>query len=358
METIHSAQLTGLGGAHFPTYTKIQSAIKAGPGGTVVANAAEGEPGSSKDAALWFTNPHLVLDGLQLTAQLINATETIIWIHENATQQIQVIKAAINERTKTRRDTVPTRIITAPHKYVSGQTTSIINALHGGPAVPIQRRTGERAWGNGNPPVLVHNTETLARIATIAAGHSLTHTLTTWVTDQYRITVDAPLTATFQDLLPAGHTAPEAILLGGYTGTWIAWNTIANTPINETSLKKLGLTLGAGIIIPTKTNTCPLQQVAVIATWLAGESARQCGPCLYGTSDAASDITALAHGTLNRSGQKRLQQTLDLLPGRGGCALPDGTSHMIRSALATFAPEVTQHLAGTCSTVRTQKRSK
>jgi len=49
--------LTGHGGAHFPVAQKLRAAIQSPPGGTVVAYAAEGEPGSAKDSALWLYVP-------------------------------------------------------------------------------------------------------------------------------------------------------------------------------------------------------------------------------------------------------------------------------------------------------------
>lgn len=347
LKNIEQQQLDGRGGAHFPTITKLRAAIKAGPGGIAVANAAEGEPASIKDAALWFTHPHLVLDGLQIIARLINAKEAIVWIHSTATEQIHTIQHAINERNTARRDTIPTRIVQAPDRYVSGQSHAIVNALQSGPAVPHFRKPGERAWGDNNPPILVHNTETLARIAHLAAGHHPDHTLVTLVENHHRIAIDVANTTTFADLYNTGRT-PQAVLLGGYAGTWVTWDTIAHLPVHEPTLKQHGISLGAGTIIPIYPDTCPIRITADLATWLAHESARQCGPCLYGTADLASDMTALSHGQLKKSGYKRLLETLNLLPGRGGCSLPDGTAAMITSAITTFPQEVEAHMRRKC----------
>jgi hypothetical protein len=66
-----AAGLTGRGGAAFPVARKLRAVASARGVPVVVGNGAEGEPGSSKDAALLWLAPHLVLDGLQLAAEAI-----------------------------------------------------------------------------------------------------------------------------------------------------------------------------------------------------------------------------------------------------------------------------------------------
>jgi len=81
---VEAAGLTGRGGAAFPVHRKL--AAVAGQArdrrrAVVVANGAEGEPASGKDAALLWGAPHLVLDGLQLAAQATGATEAFLYVH-------------------------------------------------------------------------------------------------------------------------------------------------------------------------------------------------------------------------------------------------------------------------------------
>lgn len=75
LDQIAQAGLTGRGGGYFATARKL--ALVAGtPIAIVIANAAEGEPASSKDRVLLGDAPHLVLDGLTLVARIAGARST------------------------------------------------------------------------------------------------------------------------------------------------------------------------------------------------------------------------------------------------------------------------------------------
>ena len=49
----------------------------------VVANGAEGEPGSFKDRVLMCQRPHLVVDGAILAAEAIGADEIVFYVGRN-----------------------------------------------------------------------------------------------------------------------------------------------------------------------------------------------------------------------------------------------------------------------------------
>src|SRR5581483_6802044 len=85
---------------------------------------------------------------------------------------------------------------------------------------------------------------------------------------------------------------------------------------------------------------------APILHYLAGESAGQCGPCMFGLPAIAEDMTQIAQGTATPGQLHRLWSRLDIIPGRGACAHPDGAAGLAASALQVFADDLAQHLPG------------
>ena len=84
IHAVEEAGLTGRGGAAFPLARKLAIVARARGRKVIVANGAESEPASRKDALLLRAAPNLVLDGLQLAAEAIGASEAHLCMHPGA----------------------------------------------------------------------------------------------------------------------------------------------------------------------------------------------------------------------------------------------------------------------------------
>jgi NADH:ubiquinone oxidoreductase subunit F (NADH-binding) len=80
--------------------------------------------------------------------------------------------------------------------------------------------------------------------------------------------------------------------------------------------------------------------------YLAAESAGQSGPYLFGLASIAVELDRIAAG--RTSGLGLLRRWLGQVDGRGGCAHPDGTVRLVRSALLVFGAELSEHAVGWC----------
>ena len=349
-QQLRTVELTGRGGAHFPVAAKWAAARAVSVNGwTLVANGAEGEPASGKDAALLQLRPQLILDGALIAAAMLGARRVVIWLAELAPQSVRSMQLAIAERASS--PGPRPEIVTTAERYLSGESSAIIRAVQGGPALPRTTFEPGRSWAGG-PPVLVHNVETLARLGMLARTGAEFHepsSLVTVTDRDRRLVVEVPARETFGDVFNrVGVPAPQAVLLGGYGGEWVAWEELAGLRVDPQALRASGRSLGAGVLLALPRGHCGLRATAPIAAWLAGESAGQCGPCRFGLP-AIADLTTRLAGRPRRRDLGRLRELLGLVDGRGACRLPDGAVRMLRSALQTFAAEVELHRRGQCT---------
>ncbi|HET7724850.1 MAG TPA: NADH-ubiquinone oxidoreductase-F iron-sulfur binding region domain-containing protein, partial [Propionibacteriaceae bacterium] len=141
-------------------------------------------------------------------------------------------------------------------------------------------------------------------------------------------------------------TAPSAVLLGGYAGTWARWADVARLPVDEPAVRRAGLTLGAGVVVPLADEACGVRVTADLLAYLASMSARQCGPCLYGLPAIAQHWAALADGDADRRTVNRLRGDVSAVEGRGACRHPDGATRLSTSALEVFGAHLAAHQSG------------
>ena len=173
MADLQHAGLTGRGGAAFPVHRKLSAVLDAATAKrrlpVVIANGAESEPASDKDATLLWLAPHLVLDGLQLAAEAVHAEQAILYTHADRQGDVgKRLRQAIAERRAVGSDRITVQLAQAPPRFLSGQETALISHLTGGPAIPafVPPRITERGFDGA--PTLVQNVETLAHLALIA----------------------------------------------------------------------------------------------------------------------------------------------------------------------------------------------
>jgi NADH:ubiquinone oxidoreductase subunit F (NADH-binding) len=94
-----------------------------------------------------------------------------------------------------------------------------------------------------------------------------------------------------------------------------------------------------------------------ILAYLASQSARQCGPCVFGLSAIAAATQRLATRSPQADDLDRIARWGGQLAGRGACHHPDGAAGLLRSALELFADDFAQHQRRRCLTVSMPERA-
>jgi NADH:ubiquinone oxidoreductase subunit F (NADH-binding) len=367
---IESAGLTGRGGAAFPVHKKLQAvhdaAAKRHRASKVIANGAESEPASDKDATLLWLSPHLVLDGLQLAAEAVGADTAILYFHADRAHDVGArLREAIRQRETLALDRVPVQLAQAPASFLSGQETALLNHLTGGPAIPTFTPPRVTERGLGGAPTLVQNVETLAHLALIArqgprwfrgvGTHEEPGSMLTTVRGydgRPRIS-EVPLGVPLRTMLPELPKG-SAVLIGGYHGTWLTASQALQLTLDNRSLSVAQARVGAGVVITLPPDRCGLAEVARVVRYLALESAGQCGPCLNALPRIAAALAEIAAGRARQRTLDDIERWSGLATGRGACRHPDGTARFVGSALRTFAAEVGRHRDGRCAAAATE----
>ena len=355
---IEHAGLRGHGGAGFPTATKMAAVARGRRRGYLVVNATEGEPMSMKDKTLCLSAPHLVLDGAALAAETLRAVEIVVCIDRAAPAVMRSLARALGQRASLGVDTVPVRIEAAPDRYVAGEESALVRWLNGFDAKPtfVPPRPFEK--GVGGRPTLVQNAETLAHLALIArfgarwfrglgtsdAPGSALVTISGAV--EHPGVFEVPLGVGLSDLIAAaGGTldATQALLIGGYFGTWIRSDVARSVRVDPASLRTVDASFGCGVVVALSKDTCGLAESARVARWLANENAGQCGPCMNGLPAIAHAMRVLVAGDRDGQAEAHLRRWLDMVKGRGACKHPDGAARFVGSSLDAFAAEIQIH---------------
>jgi NADH:ubiquinone oxidoreductase subunit F (NADH-binding) len=366
IDEVERSGLLGRGGAAFPTATKLRAVASARGRAIVVANAAEGEPASLKDRTLLETLPHLVLDGAAIAAEAVDADEAIVCVCETAEASVESMARAIEERrSSASAGSAPLiQLTTVPSHYAAGQESALVNFLNGGPAKPLFTPPMIFEQGVRKRPTLVNNVETLAHLALIARhGASWFRQLGTAAQPgSTLVTLCGPVAhpgvyeiehgASLASLIDAGGGATaqvRGVLVGGYAGTWIAADLLRGLALSAEHLAPHRATLGAGVVLLLSEQACPVAETARVARWLAGQSTRQCGPCVNGLDALAATVEEIAAGIAGARVSERVERLASLVARRGACGHPDGALNLILSSLEAFQGEFADHARhGSC----------
>ncbi len=358
IDEVDQAGLRGHGGAGFPTAQKLAAVASRRGRKVVVANGTEGEPASDKDKVLVTAAPHLVLDGAVIAAEAVGADEVFVCVDRTAKTVSQSITAAVVERRRAGTDRVTIQVAEAPNRYLSGEESALVRWLAGGEAKPTVTPPRPFEKGYEGQPTLINNVETLAHVALIARhgagwfrglGTSAdpgTTLLTVSGEVAHPGVIEVPLGAALRDIIThAGGSLDhsEAVLFGGYFGTWVPATRAVGAHLGVEHLRGIGTSIGTGVVVVLPTHACGLVETARVTRWMANQSAHQCGPCFNGLPAIAQAVETLVAGDQSGRAEKQLRRWLSMIEGRGACRHPDGTARLVRSALSVFADEIADH---------------
>jgi NADH:ubiquinone oxidoreductase subunit F (NADH-binding) len=292
-----------------------------------------------------------VLDGLEILGLALRASRTILAIGGTV-------------REPAGRHGIEIRCL--EDTFVAGQETALVNQLNGRGPVPTDPSTPVFRKGVGGRPTLVLNAETLAQVS-LVVRYGAAWFRTQGLPDDpgtFLVTLSASTASLLpragvlevsrgtrlSEVLRRGGADParvQAVLVGGYHGAWVP-GTDLHASLSVPGLAPYGATPGAGIVHLLDRDACPIQTAARVTTYLAGQSAMQCGPCLNGLPHLAQTMGRLARPGADPRLVTDIERLQRLVTGRGACKHPDGTVRFVASTMRVFDRHVDEHLRGYC----------
>jgi NADH-quinone oxidoreductase subunit F len=376
IRVVSDAGLRGRGGAGFPTGKKWQFTHEAPDEPRyLVLNGGEDEPGSKKDRVLLENLPHLVLEGTILAAYAIGAAKAYLYINARYDAAIKSMNDALAEAKSAgywgsnilgSDFSLDIEVIPAPHNYVAGEDTAVLEVIEGKKPWPRQKPPFPVTVGLFGKPTAVNNVETLANVAPIVLKGA----------DWYRKfgTAESPGTMIFSlndDVnrpgvyeLPFGTPLRylieecgggikdgkniKAIMPAAPSSAFLPLDKI-DTPLDHNSMRDAGAALGCGVVKLVAEESCIVEELVQIADFFAAESCGQCPACRMETNTLAMMIKKVQAG---QGGQPILDQFGKILAfnkGKGFCNLIAMPGPPIESAIKLFPADFEAHLTtGKC----------
>lgn len=213
VEIVRAAGISGMGGATFPTYAKISSAI--GKIDTIIVNGAECEPFITANHRLMLENPASVINGLKILMKAFSLRSGIIAVEDNKPDAIKKLNETLGASKLIKVKVMKT-------KYPQGDERQLIYAITG------------KKLGAGRLPsevgYCIFNAETCAAIYNaFATGMPLVARIVTVSGDcvRYPLNVYVPLGTSYRDLINfCGGLIlePEKIINGGPMMGFAQWD--------------------------------------------------------------------------------------------------------------------------------------
>lgn len=369
IEVLTASGLRGRGGAGFPVGGKWLSIAAGGPEAGdrfVVANGAEGEPGTFKDRSILRHNPYPLIEGLLIAARVFGARRAFIALKGSFEVEAErVVSAAAEFAAAGVAADAGIELVHGPDEYLFGEEKALLEVIEGEEPLPrlfppyiygLFTRSPQVGWSAGSTlddpdragsnPTLVNNVETLSTVPAILANGA----------DWYRSmgTAESPGTvvctvsgdtvrhgvgefelgtplSTVIDRLGGGLPAGRAVkyVLSGISNPVIRGDHL-DTPLTYEHMEAIGTGLGTAGFIVFDDRTDPAELAGAVARFLSVESCGQCPPCKLGTAR----ITELLgdHEVLDTpGGHAELSARLTNVTDSSRCFLPAQAQRLVGS---------------------------
>ena len=323
IKEIEVSGLRGRGGGGFPTATKWALARKS-PGNIkyVICNADEGDPGAFMDRSVLESNPHSILEGMLIASYAIGAQTGYVYIRAEYPLAIKRLKIAIAQANE--KGYLGDNILGSDFSFnlgiregagafVCGEETALIMSVEGKRGMPRIRPPYPVEAGLWGKPTSINNVETYANVPWIilngASAFNQFGTETSKGTKVFALAgsiargglIEVPMGITINEIVfdigggLAGGQKLKAVQTGGPSGGCIPAS-LADTPVDYESLKKIGAIMGSGGLLIMDESACMVDVAKFFLNFTQDESCGKCTFCRIGTKQMLKILERITDG--------------------------------------------------------------
>ena len=368
--TVKDAGLKGRGGAGFSTGVKwgLMPKDESMNIRYLLCNADEMEPNTYKDRLLMEQLPHLLIEGMIISARALKAYRGYIFLRgEYVDAAIHLRRAVIEAKAA---GLLGKNILgsgfdfelfvhTGAGRYICGEETALINSLEGRRANPRAKPPFPAVSGVWGKPTCVNNVETLCNVpAIIGNGVSWYQGLALPGSEDHGTKLmgfsgkvnnpglwELPFGITARELLEgyAGGMKPGYRLKAwqpGGAGTGFLLPGHLDAQMYAGGIGKVGTRMGTGLAMAVDDSINMVGLLRNMEEFFARESCGWCTPCRDGLPWSVKILRALERGEGQPEDLATLEQLVSFLgPGKTFCAHAPGAVEPLGSAMKYFRSE-------------------
>ena len=371
VQAVTASNLRGLGGAGFPTGKKWQFLPKNSTKPVyLVVNADEGEPGTFKDRYILERDPHLLIEGIILSAFAIGSRKSYLYIRGEYVEPCRRLQSAVDEayaknylgknifRSGFDLDLVVHRGAGA---YICGEETALLESLEGKRGLPRLKPPFPAVVGLFGCPTIINNVETLASVPFImkngaewfaklgSPGNGGTHLFSISGHVKKPGVYELPMGTLLREMIftHAGGLGEgrrlKAVIPGGLSAKILTADEI-DVKMDYDGLKAAGTMLGSAGVIVMDDTTCMVRMLLVACKFFAHESCGQCSPCREGTGWAYKIVQRIYYAEGSLKDLDALLAIAQNMEGRTICVFADAAAWPIQSYITKFRCEFEEYI--------------
>ncbi len=368
---VQKANLRGRGGAGFPTGLKWLGVPQEGAYPRyIAANCDEMEPGTFKDRILVHADPHMILEGMVLSAYATGAEKGFIFVRPSYESGARILEREIQRARDAGylgRNILGTDfsfhivVHRSGGRYICGEATALLNALQGNRPNPIRPPPYPTVKGLWGRPTVVNNIETMANVPHILRNgaewyQGLSRSSGSPGTKLFCVSgrvnrpgcFELPMGTTLREIIEehAGGLPPgcqfKACLPGGASTRFLTSEHL-DVAMDFESLAAIGHRMGTAAIIVFDHKTCLVEVTLNLTRFFARESCGWCTPCREGLPYLGDLLRRIEAG----EGEEEFIPMIRTMCGHlwnAYCALAPGAASPVESLLTNFEDEVREHI--------------